>query len=72
MATTKKDKDEAEQDFKNDKEPQKHRLWYQWFDLKLRNSAKIKEIAKKIGWSKKLDGYLGLSKEEVKTKKLGG
>ena len=72
-ATKKKDKDEAEQDFKNDKEPQKHRIWYQWFDLKLKNSAELKEIAKKIGWSKKFDGYLGcLSKEEVKKKKLGG
>ena len=72
VAYNKVDKDEAEEDFKNDKEPQKHRIWYQWFDLKLKNSAELKEIAKKIGWSKKLDGYLGLSKEEVKKKKLGG
>lgn len=69
---TKKDKDEAEQAFKNNKEIKKHRLWYQWFDLQLKNSAELKEIARKIGWSKKLDGYLGLSKEEVKKKKLGG
>ncbi len=72
VANNKGDKDEAEQDFKNDKEPQKHRIWYQWFDLRLKNSAELKEIAQKIGWNKKLDGHLGCTREEVKKKKLGG
>ena len=67
--TKKKDKDEAEQDFKNDKEPQKHRLYYQWLELQLKNTAVLREIAKDC---KQLDGWLGLSKEEIKEKKLGG
>ena len=67
-ATKKKDKDEAEQDFKNDKEPQKHRLYYQWVELQLKNTAELREIAKDC---KQLDGWLGLSKEELKEKKLG-
>ena len=68
-AICKKDKDEAEQDFKNDKEPQKHRLYYQWLELQLKNTAELREIAKNC---KQLDGWLGLSKEELKEKKLGG
>jgi septation ring formation regulator EzrA len=48
MATTKKDKDEAEQDFKNDKEPQTHRLWYQWFDLNSEIVLKSKRLLKKL------------------------
>ena len=68
-ATKKKDKDEAEQDSKNDKEPQKHRLYYQWLELQLKNTAVLREIAKDC---KQLDGWLGLSKEELKEKKLGG
>ena len=69
MADNKKDKDEAEQDFKNDKEPKNHRLYYQWLELQLKNTAELREIAKNC---KQLDGWLGLSKEEIKEKKLGG
>ena len=68
-ATKKNDKDEAKQDFKNDKEPKNHRLYYQWLELQLKNTAELREIAKNC---KQLDGWLGLSKEELKEKKLGG
>ena len=68
MADNKKDKDEAEQDFKNDKEPKNHRLYYQWLELQLKSTAELREIAKNC---KQLDGWLGLSKEELKEKKLG-
>ena len=66
-ATRKKDREEAEEDFKNDREPKKHILHYQWLERTLANNSELKKIAKHIGLN---TVRLGVSKEEIK-KKLG-
>ena len=66
-ATRKKDREEAEDDFKNDREPKKHILHYQWLERTLANNSELKKIAKHIGLN---TVRLGVSKEEIK-KKLG-
>ena len=59
----KKDLEEAENDFKNDKKPQKNRIKYQWLEQTLENNAELKKIAKKEGRNPET---LGKTKEEVK------
>ena len=63
-ATRKKDHEEAEDDFKNDREPKKHMLHYQWLERTLANNSELKKF---MGLN---TVRLGVSKEIIK-KKLG-
>ena len=65
-ATKNEDKEEAENDFKNNKEPQKDKIFYKWITFAVEKGSELTQLLKKDGYERNYFATM----EELKKRKV--